>query len=161
MVEEQFLSFRMVEILGIFTTIVGIWLIIRQLTESRLASQMEGAISLADRSDRLEGEIKDLMHMASGEEWDGLDGEDVFSLIRENPKYGGAYLKMANLYGLVGGLVRARALDLHIADGGFGYFVPKRWRMFEKYRQELRRYLEEPDINENWEWLAIEFEKLE
>jgi hypothetical protein len=161
MLEAQFLSFRLVEILGIFTTIIGIWLIIRQLTESRLASQMEGAISLVERSDRLEGEIKDLLHMSGSEEWDGLDGEEAFSLIRENPIFSSAYLKMASFYGLVGGLVRARALDLGIASEQFGYFLPKRWRRFEKYTNELRKNLDESQINEDWEWLAIEFEKME
>jgi len=160
MFSEDFLSFNLVELFGLAVTIVGIWIVVRQLTESRLASQMEGAIAFADRSDKLDSEIADLLNFSNSEDWENLDFSATYSTFKESPKYFPQYLKMANLYGLVGGLVRARALDISLADEGFGYYLPKRWRRFEKYTKELRKNSDNFAINEDWEWLAKEFEKM-
>lgn len=53
MFSEEFGTITLADVLGLIVTIVGIWLVVRQLTESKLASQMEGMLTLGDRFDHL------------------------------------------------------------------------------------------------------------
>lgn len=160
MFADGYFSLSFAELIGFAITIVSVWLVIRQLNETRLASQMEGAISLATMAADMEKQVKALVDFTLLEEWEKLDDEDAYAAISRNDEYMEGYLKHANIFGLTGGLVRAGALDLHVAEEQFGYFLPVRWRRFEKFTRVLRKKFGE-EMNENWEWLALEFEKLQ
>jgi hypothetical protein len=60
----------------------------------------------------------------------------------------------------MGSLVIAKALDINVAFQVFGHGVPANWRRLEKLTNAVRTEHGEL-INENWEWLAHEFEKLD
>lgn len=160
MLNGGFLTITIGEVLGLIVTIVGIWLVVRQLNETRLASQMEGMISLSAMSIDMENDVKALREFTLLEEWEKLDDVEAYELIRGTDEFYQGYLKQATVYGLTGGLVREGALDIRVAAVQFGYFVPAMWRQFEKYTKMLRKEFG-PHINENWEWLAMEFEKFD
>ena len=49
MFTDGYFSLRFAEVIGFVITIAGIWLVVRQLNEARLASQMEGMLDLTDK----------------------------------------------------------------------------------------------------------------
>lgn len=157
---DGYFSFSFPELVGTIVTIVGIWLVVRQLKEAKLASQMEGMISLAMMADDMRKYSLTHSDFTRLEEWEKLNDEEAYQLIRGNKEYQEAYFKQVAVYELVGGLVRAGSLNLKVADVTFGHRLPDTWKRYEKYTRQLRIELNSNDINENWEWLAKEFEKL-
>ena len=52
-------------------------------------------------------------------------------------------------------------MDFHMSDRFFGFALPRMFRTFENVIMETRGEENDPRIFENWEWLAIKFEKLD
>ena len=163
MITDGFLNITVGEVLGLFVAIFGIYYVVKQLNETRLASQMEGMIALSAMSKEMGSDthVKALLKFIVLDEWEGLSGEEAFKLIKQSDVYPKGYGKLANVYGLIGGLCQSGALDIRVADREFGHYLPSEWRRLEKYTLMLRIDIGVNSINQDWEWAAKEFEKLD
>jgi hypothetical protein len=161
MFAEGFFSITVGEVLGIVVAIFGIYYVVRQLNEARLASQMEGMIALATMGNEMQHDkdVISLREFIALDEWTKLSGQEAFEVISNEKKYKRGYDKQVSVYELVGGLVKAGALDIRVADNAFGYYLPFFWNRLEKYTKTLQNEYG-ATINEHWEWAAKEFEKL-
>ena len=78
MFADGYFSISFEAVLGFAITLVSVWFVVRQLNETRLASQMEGMISLAifEAGKRREG--KEVLELTESEDWKKLSGEEAF-----------------------------------------------------------------------------------
>jgi hypothetical protein len=155
-----YFSLSFAEVVGLLVTIVSVYFVVKQLREAKLASQMEGVIAIQLMERKHIKSAKQLNELLETDEWQDLDGEEAHSMIKNTDAYWDGYLEYAATYGLLSGLVRAKAIDIHLAYEQWGFYVPSRWRTLEKFTYILREKLGNSTINDNWEWLASEFEKL-
>jgi hypothetical protein len=153
------LSISLAEVLGLIVTIVGVWFVVKQLNETRLASQMEGLIALMEIETNMEGEVSELREFTLKEEWDEVSDNEAFSLVMKNDNYRRGYLKYIKLYELIGVLVRTKALDERFAFEQFGQFLPMMWRRLERIVKGERQEEGLELIGEHWEWLTKRMEK--
>ena len=160
MIGEGFLADNIIELAGLFVTIAGVWFVVQQLREAKLASQMEGVIAIQQMERKHIKSAKPLYELLETDEWQDLDGEEAYSMINNTDAYWDGYLEYVATYGLLGNLVRAKAIHIHLAYEQWGFFVPSRWRALEKFTFMLREKMGTPTLNDNWEWLAIEFGKM-
>ena len=159
MFAENFLEVGLVDIIGFSITLLGIWLVVRQLNEARLASQMEGLITLSEMEARVERLAVEVRNYTGSEGWRQLNEIEAFSNIWDREDYKEGFVNNSRLYELISVLVRTKALDEEIAYKQFGYFLPQMWRQFEKPSRGAREKLGNKNINEHWEWLAHKFEQ--
>lgn len=148
-------------IIGFVITVAGIWLVVKQLNETRLATQTEGLIGLIEIEEGMISKIEALEVYLETKEWKNISDKDAYKAIFENKKYLEGYVKMGRLYELIGVLVKNNALDIHIVEGQFGRVIPSHFRLLEKYIRERRLVIDNMRLAENWEWLAIEIERLD
>ena len=148
------IEISLAEVLGLLVTIGGVWLVVKQLNETRLASQMEGLIALMEIDANMEGEVSELRKFTLKEDWDEVNDNEAYSLVMENDRYRRGYLKYIKLYELVGLLVRTKALDERYAFEAFGQFLPMMWRRLEKIVRGERIEEGHELIGEHWEWLT-------
>ena len=159
MFADGYFSLSFAEALGLSVTIVSVYFVIVQLRETRLASQMEGMISLANFEASKRMEAKALTNLITSEEWEKLTAEESFALIKENEGYWDGALNYSEAYELIGNLAKSGALDINIAYEQFGWSLPSAYRQLEKAIDETRKEFG-PELQANWEWLTIEFEKM-
>ena len=158
MFSENFNSITLADVLGLLVTIVGIWLVVRQLTESKLASQMEGMLTLGDRFDGLLEHIILLFELSESDEWKAADSDKAYKMIYRTKKNREAFFKMGSFYELLAVLVRRKVLDEQLAYDTYGALVAKRWRWVEKAVGAHRDAQGTDEYWEHWEWLALRFE---
>ena len=72
MFAEDFIANHLFEILGLVVTISGIWLVVQQLRETKLATQMEGVLSLSDRFIEITPEVSLIDRVTSAADWSTL-----------------------------------------------------------------------------------------
>lgn len=158
MFAENFLSITVADVLGLLVTIIGIWLVVRQLTESKLASQMEGMLTLGDRFDHLLEHIILLFELSQSDRWKKADSDEAYKIIYETQENREAFFKMGSFYELLAVLVRRKVLDEKLAYDTYGELVAKRWRWVEKAVAAHRIAQGTEEYWEHWEWLALRFE---
>ena len=69
MFTDGYFSISFPEVLGLIVTVLGIWFVVQQLREAKLANQMEGLISLIEieeESSQQTREIRDLVEQDDG-----------------------------------------------------------------------------------------------
>ena len=81
MFNNDFLSISLVEIIGLLVTIIGIWLVVKQLNETRLASQMEGLLELTNLDLSNSDGLLALKELSSQEDWNTLSDEEAFARV--------------------------------------------------------------------------------
>ena len=160
MFADGYFSLSFAEVLGLLVTIASVYFVVKQLREAKLASQMEGVIAIQQMERKHIKSAKPLYELLETDEWQDLDGEEAYSMIKNTDAYWDGYLEYVATYGLLSNLVRAKAIDIHLAYEQWGFFVPSRWRALEKFTFMLREKMGTPTLNDNWEWLAIEFGKM-
>ena len=160
MFADGYFSLSFAEVLGLLVTIVSVYFVVKQLREAKLASQMESVIALVEMGRKHMSSVKPLNELINSGEWQDLDGEEAHSVIMKTDAYWDGYLEYVSTYELLGGLVKTKAIDIRLANETWGIYVPSRWRALEKFTFMLREKEGDPTINDNWEWLASEFEKL-
>ena len=160
MFADGYFSISFEAVLGFAITLVSVWFVVRQLNETRLASQMEGMISLANFEASKRREAKEFLRFTESEDWKKLTAEEAFSLVKENEEYWDGAYSLSEAYELIGNLVKSKALDINIAYQHFGWILPLTYRQLEKVTVEARKEFG-PKLQENWEWLTIEFEKMD
>jgi hypothetical protein len=161
MISDGFFTVSFEAIIGFIITIAGIWLVVKQLNETRLATQTEGLIGLIEIEEGMVGKIEALEEYIDTEEWQALSDKEAYTRISENKEYLEGYSKVGRLYELIGVLVRNNALDLHMVAGHYGRVIPNHFRLLEKYIRERRQMIDIMSLAENWEWLTIEIERLD
>lgn len=160
MFAENFLSISLAEVLGLLVTMVGIWLVVKQLNETRLASQMEGLMTLMGQYQDLNKERTNLVNMALERKWNKLTPEEAFSTIFNDKNLLASYIKIGNLYDMIGSLIRFKAFDKVLGMRNFGPLILREFRAYEKVIEvDRQRGPGGPMVFEDWEWLAKEVEK--
>jgi len=160
MFAEGFLSISLEGLIGLIVTVVGIWLVVQQLRETKLASQMDGLITPSEMHKNIREEVKPLQDFADSEEFKKLDGKEAFTMIESNEKYWIGLVRMSYMFTLIGNLVYTKSLDIRLADRSFGYVIPLNWRRLEKVIKWHRIEIENENVNVWWEWLTNEFGKV-
>ena len=152
-------AISLAEVIGLIVTIVGIWLVVRQLREAKLASQMGGMMDLRQMiSDNTEFEQL-LSELIAEDDWESLNAEEAHSRIFDSDEHTEAWNELTSFFELYSLLVRKKALDEGMAYAYNGKFVSLWWIRLEKIARQQRIELKWDDLLENWEWLAIKFEK--
>jgi hypothetical protein len=148
------------DLLGLIVTAVGIWLVVKQLNETRLASQMEGILVLVNMAHKANSKSRPLVTLLRSEEWDAFTGEEAHAYMVENDELMEMVQSVSNVYESVGNLVKANALDIKIAYEEFSVDIPSTYRTFEKLIVFARMDAGAPEIADGFEWIANKFEKM-
>ena len=146
------------DLLGLLVTIVGIWLVVRQLKEAKLASHMEGLLALGDRFDGMIEHFNLLLELSQDERWKEADSATAYKILIESKENRDAFFKVAAFYETIAILVRRNVMDEQLALDGWGDMVAKRWDWMEKAILAQRALLENEEYWQHWEWLAKKFE---
>lgn len=142
------------DLIGLIVTVGGIWLVVKQLREAKLASQMEGVLALGDRFDGMVEELNLLLELSQSERWKEADNEAAYKILLESKKNRTAFFKVASFYETLSVLVRRKVLDEELALDAWGDMVGKRWYWMEKAILAQRVSLENEEYWQHWEWLA-------
>ena len=126
MFAEDFLSNNLFEILSLVLTAAGIWFIVQQLREAKLASQMEGVLSLQDRFIDISDALSLVDDLAGDDGWAHLRGREAYSRYIADTALRAAVNKVAKFYELLSVLVQTGALDKALAYKLYGEFVSMR-----------------------------------
>ena len=144
-------------LMGLVVTIVSVWLVVRQLREAKLASQMEGLLLLVEQLAIVAEEREALVALVQAKNWTELSDEEAHKRVYRSKKHALAYKKTKNYYEVVAVLVKRKALDKGMAADYFGKSIGIWWQRLEKitrYESQLLGY----DVGEQWLWLATELD---
>ena len=158
MFADGFIAEHIFEILGLLVTVGGVWLVVKQLNETRLASQMEGILALGDRFDGIVEHNIILFELSQTTPWKEANNSKAHKIIFESKRNREAFFKVTSFYEALAVLVRRRVVDKQLAIDNWGDMVGKRWTWIEKAVLEHRRSLENEKFSQHWEWMAKEFE---
>ena len=136
------------------------WLVVRQLNETRLASQMEGIITLSLRWSEVESISGPLDKFIKTKKWQNMEPEEAVTYIQSKDDLWQLHNAIQGLFELLGGLMKSGALDENVAYEQFGFLVPASWNQLEKYSIGVRLRTGADSLSVNWEWLAKRFEKM-
>jgi len=153
-----FLSFA--DLIGMIVTLFSALLIIKQLRDSRLAVQMEGFLTIIDRFAAITQAIAFVDSLYLSEEWKLFDGQEAYRFIMENEDNKEFYLQVGIFYEGVSALLRRGALDKGLAIDTFGGVGVTRFKTLEKAIKFHRKHVGEPDLYNQWEWLALNLDSL-
>ena len=144
-------------LMGLIVTIISVWFVVRQLRESKLASQMEGLLVLVEQLALIADQREGLMEFVADDDWDSLSDEEAHRRVYASEMHKIAYKKTKNFYEVVAVLVKRKSLDKGMAADYFGKSIEIWWERLEKitrHESELLGY----DVGEQWKWLAAEIE---
>ncbi len=162
MPSDFFTSITFPDILGLIVTLLGIWLVVRQLREGKLASQMEGVLMLQDHWERIIEDRSLLWEMTlQDDEWDSCSPKVAYRKIFGDKTITDSFMRVANFFDNLGMLVRGHALDMDFAYRGYGNVLSILYDKLEKVIALDRKVQNNPQIFVSWEWLRREFEKKE
>jgi hypothetical protein len=147
------------ELLGLLVTIAGIWFVVQQLREAKLASQMEGLLQLQSQYREIGNKADELRALIYSPNWRSLSPKEAYLAIETNPKAHQSYDDISNFYENLGSLVKIKALDMDLVFMTLGPPSAGLFRFLKKAVQAQRIRDEYPDLLAHWEWLALEFEK--
>ena len=158
MISNAYISLSFEGMLGLAVTVISVWLVVRQLREAKVASQMEGILALGDRFDGIVGHNVRLFELAHSQRWKDADNETAFEIIYESKENQDAFFKVASFYETVAVLIRRKVLDEQLAFDGWGDMVGIRWRWMEKFVLAQRAKTGNEGYWQHWEWLADRFD---
>ena len=158
MFADGFIAEHIFEILGLLVTVGGVWLVVKQLNETRLASQMEGMLALTERNAALLDHIDIFSKFVNTDKWKKADGQAARKIIFDSKKNRNAFLELGSFYEIVGVLVGRKVLDENLAYDYFGDFLSTRWTLVEKAVKGQREQINNETYLNHWEWLAKKFE---
>lgn len=161
MLDNGYFTLSFEGMLGLFVTVFSVWLVIRQLREAKVASQMEGILALGDRFDGIVEHNDRLFELAKSQRWKEADNEKAFEINYESKKNREAFFKVASFYETLAVLVRRKVLNQRLAFDGWGDMVAIRWQWMEKAVLAQRVATGNEKYWQHWEWLAQKFESYE
>jgi len=159
MFSEGFFSISFEGLLGLAVTIVSVYFIVKQLRETKLATQMEGLLSVAEQLNEIADLRESLLEVVEQADWHILSNQEAHARVYQSETRKIAYKKTKNFYELVAVLVKGKSLDRNLASKYFGNSVAIWWRRLEKvtlHESDELNY----NVAESWEWLALELEKM-
>lgn len=159
MIHVGSLLISLAEVLGLLVTIVGIWLVVMQLRETKLASQMEGLLTLGQMDSGNSTNWNRALELINGQDWKAMKASEAHELFHETDSISKAFDEITVFFELMSVLVRRKALDKRMAYDMYGNAVPRWWKRLEKVIEHHRVETNDDSIGKNWEWLADEFEK--
>jgi len=151
---EGYFSISFEAIVGLLVTIVGIWLVVRQLHEAKLASQMGGLLTLEQMALALAELDLDLLNRVASDEWQKIPAEQAHREVFENPNAYKAWNGLVAWNDLLGVLVRRGALDEEMVFLRHGTMTELWYQRFEKIIRIERKRLKWDGLAANWEWLV-------
>lgn len=149
-----YFSISFADLIGFFITIISVFLILKQLSDSRLAVQVESYLTISDRFSKITPSIQFVDGLSLSEEWKRLDGKAAYLYLTENEVRYEHYMQVGAFYEVVSALLRRGALDDKLAINTFGGFGKNRWHAVEKAVRYHRELIGEPELYDQWEWLA-------
>lgn len=158
MFAEGYFSLSFAEVIGFVITIVSVWLVVRQLNETRLASQMEGLLALTEIDISGSSALLELINL---DDWNSLSEKDAYTRVYESETFRDDWIKTLTFFELLGVLVRRKVLDKGLAYDQYGKLVFIWWERLEKVVRQRRIEDKWEELGEHWEWLAFKFEKLD
>ena len=162
MVVNDFLLNNMFEILGLLVTMAGIWFVVQQLRESKLASQMEGILMLQDHWERIIEDRGLLWEMTiQNDDWDSLSAKKAYREVYKNKDVNDSFIRVANFFDTVGNLVISKSLDKELAYRQYCLVLSPLFDKFEKVILLDRKVQKNPRIFDNWEWMRREFKRMD
>ena len=146
---------------GIIVTILGIWLVVRQLRETKQANQLLGLMALGEM-DVTNGRNRSLLlEQAANEDWYSISDKEAHDRIFGNVKLAEAGDSVFSNMELVGMMVRKNLLHEKLAYGLFGKTVWIWWDRFGMVLRHRRTEIGWDQFMGNWEWLAKRFKDYE
>jgi len=162
MPNDFFSSLTIADILGFAVTILGIWLVVRQLKEAKLASQMEGVLMLQDHWEHIISDRTLLWEMTlQDDEWDACSPKIAYKKVFKDKAATESFMRVANFFDNLGMLVHGKALDKYFAYRGYGTILTVFYDKLEKVIALDRKVQNNPKIFRNWEWMRKEFKRME
>jgi hypothetical protein len=151
---------NLIQIALLVVTGFGALLIVRQLKEARLASQMEGLIVLQNRYREVLDKSFPLIDMTDSPDWAQLSEKEKAAQLEKTEELKVLWRSIASHYELVAALVRSGSLDKKAAFDLDGILIVNWYKRLEPII-EARRLLVGPELFAHFEWLADEFRKME
>jgi hypothetical protein len=162
MIASNFFELTLSDLMGFAITLIGIWLVVQQLHEAKLGSQMEGILTLQDHWERIIEDRTLLWEMTiQSNTWNLLSAKEAYRTIFGNKKMTDSFMRVANFFDGIGMLVLAKALDKELAYRGYCLVLSPLFDKFEKVILLDRKVQKNPRIFENWEWMRREFGKMD
>ena len=128
-------------LIGFVVTIVGIYLVVRQLHEAKLASQMGGLLALEQMALDLGADaLKKISAVTSGD-WESIPAEEAHRIVFDDPEAFEAWNGMVAWHDLLAVLVRRGALDAKLVYMRHGSMTELWYSRVEKVIQVERRRL--------------------
>lgn len=146
------------DLLGLLVTVVGIWFVVKQLNETRLASQMEGLLQLQMIYKEVYLDKNIMYEFMDKHKWSTLSDSEAYKLAAKTKSIDESWANILNFYDTLGLLVKSKALDYGIARDSYAGAVVKWWGFLGPVIEQDREDTGEIFLAENWEWLAKEFE---
>jgi hypothetical protein len=158
MLDENFFVLTFSEILSMIVTIASVGLIVKQLNESRLASQMEGFLELGAQFGEIAPAIEFIDALTLSSEWNSMSAEESYRHIFDNEVNRNFFKKVGVFYEILGALLQRGVLDNKLAMDTFGAIGSNRWQTVKKVAKIQRSLMKEQSLYEHWEWFAKKFD---
>ena len=159
MFADDYFSFSFAEMVGTLVTIVGIWLVVSQLRQSRIAAQMEGILEISSWFNEIGPALDFVDDLGSSNKWNGLDGTQAYDFLTKSKSSRRLYREIVVFYESLATLVRSGILNRKLAYNNFGPMSIKRWKTLEKAIIINRKIVGEESLYKDWDWMAGDFEK--
>jgi hypothetical protein len=157
---DSYFSISFADLIGFIITIFSVVLIIRQLKEARLATQLAGFLALSDQFGDIAIAIEFVDSLCLSQKWNDLDGTEAYNYLTENDKNRGLYKQVGAFYEVLAALIRRGALDKTLAIDTFGNLAGKRFNTLQKAIIIHRELLGEKTLYDQWEWMSIEINSI-
>lgn len=147
-----------ISILGLIVAAAGVWFVVKQLNESKLASYASTYLQLHAQSQDLHEDFDLLNKFEEKTDLSNMTPEEQKKALIEAPD---SATKILGLFETIGILVKNKGLDLQMAYDYWGYYVLRYYKWWEPAK-EVNRAMSEgaEEAWEHFEWLAKEFSKL-
>lgn len=154
MLAESYFYLSFSEITGILIAVISVALVVKQLNDTRLATQMAGFLSMSDQFSNIVPAIEFIDSLSSSEEWKSLDGPAAFQYLIGDTQRRAYYKSVAAFYETMAALLRRGSLDKKLVVDTYGDLVVKRWLIVQKAAFEHRVAMGVNSLYEQWEWMA-------
>ena len=159
MFAEGFIAEHIFEILGLFVTIGGIWLVVTQLRETRRATEVEAILGLYSKYDDLWEDFLYIGKLIWTEKWERMSSKEAFEYINSSPKRRKTYSRVLGFGEALGLLVNRNSIDFKVAYQFAGTAFSQDFRRVEKTISQERIERNFPEVWDMYEWLALEIEE--
>jgi hypothetical protein len=150
----NYFSLSFPELIGLIVTILSVTLVIKQLNDTRLATQLAGFLAISDQFVSIAAEIEFIDSLRVSDGWNDLDGQSAYQYLNGDDKRRETYKKVAAFYEVMAALFRRGALDKKLAVDTFGGLARKRWLTLQKAVIAHRKIIDEETLYDQWEWMA-------